>query len=538
MTSKLHARAFITRLRGSARNTVFGACQLGQNYKVELGTLFIVQLVAYSYLFTTLFISNHTFPNVWRHTYPSFKTLGEGRWMADLLIAAQGGSGVPSFQMACAALIQALNSILIAKLLNIKSRSKVILIGSTLCLYPLFLDYFSFSIDHISFALGDTLCLLGALVWTKRKRPIIRILGSSALFVAAIGIYGPKVALVSLLLLISLLIRVFNKPNETDHDLQQGSHRTEISTIAKESAISVATILLTMALSVAIAKFTITFDIGVRTHINSPFEAAQEILASYKNIYIYYQDIGGLPRRSVSLVAFIMLVGTASFLSKAITMRKHYLAFLLLIIVLIPIALQSPWIINNAAWRNAGRIQSANAYLLVIFLGFIINSKNLLRFAGFTISSVLIYFFFVHATQQTNFILMKTVYETNFMNRLASRVEPLINNSKAQPQSLIVIGEIPPLKIAPYVRYPSKDVHVTQTQTFAPYRQVEFLNFFLGRESLRVPTKSEVTNAIELARPKSATWPSSKAVKALGNSIIVILELPSDDIPSTRTGSL
>ena len=94
MTSKLHARAFITRLRGSARNTVFGACQLGQNYKVELGTLFIVQLVAYSYLFTTLFISNHTFPNVWRYTYPSFKTLGEGRWMADLLIAAQGGSQV------------------------------------------------------------------------------------------------------------------------------------------------------------------------------------------------------------------------------------------------------------------------------------------------------------------------------------------------------------------------------------------------------------------------------------------------------------
>ena len=86
-----------------------------------LAALLLLQVVAYGYLFTVPIFTDHTFPNSWLYPYPSFKTDGEGRWLADLVILLQGGSGVPSVQMAGAALLQAINGILFASLLGLRS---------------------------------------------------------------------------------------------------------------------------------------------------------------------------------------------------------------------------------------------------------------------------------------------------------------------------------------------------------------------------------------------------------------------------------
>ncbi|MCX5949124.1 MAG: hypothetical protein NTY67_13430 [Cyanobacteria bacterium] len=85
-----------------------------------LAALVLLQVVAYGYLFTVPIFSDHTFPNSWLYPYPSFKTDGEGRWLADLVIMLQGGSGVPSVQMAGAAMLQACNAILFSSLLGLR----------------------------------------------------------------------------------------------------------------------------------------------------------------------------------------------------------------------------------------------------------------------------------------------------------------------------------------------------------------------------------------------------------------------------------
>lgn len=52
--------------------------------------LFLIQLTAYSYLFTTISFSNHLFPNAFLNPYPSFRTTSQGRWLLDLIIFFAG----------------------------------------------------------------------------------------------------------------------------------------------------------------------------------------------------------------------------------------------------------------------------------------------------------------------------------------------------------------------------------------------------------------------------------------------------------------
>src|SRR5439155_26044881 len=85
---------------------------------------------------------------------PFYKTQGEGRWVADLIIWLQGGSGVQPFQMAIAVALQSLNGILFARFVGLEKRLEVFLAAAFLCLYPAFLDYYSFAMDHITLVIG------------------------------------------------------------------------------------------------------------------------------------------------------------------------------------------------------------------------------------------------------------------------------------------------------------------------------------------------------------------------------------------------
>ena len=127
--------------------------------------LLVLQFITYGYFFTTLIFTNHTFPNSWVFLYPSYKTLGEGRWFADIIFWLQGGSGVQPFQMSVAVALQSLNGLLFARFLGLEKRLDVSLAAAFLCLYPAFLDYYSFAMDHISFVIGDTFALIGILCW-------------------------------------------------------------------------------------------------------------------------------------------------------------------------------------------------------------------------------------------------------------------------------------------------------------------------------------------------------------------------------------
>ena len=62
---------------------------IGTNRETLAG-LMILQILAYSYFFTTVVFTDHTIPNTWLYDYATFKTRLEGRWLVDLIIAADG----------------------------------------------------------------------------------------------------------------------------------------------------------------------------------------------------------------------------------------------------------------------------------------------------------------------------------------------------------------------------------------------------------------------------------------------------------------
>jgi len=84
---------------------------LYKKYRGVFVLCLLLQFITYSYFFTSLIFTNHTFPNSWLYPYPSFKTQGEGRWLADIIIWLQGGSGVQPFQMFIATTLQSINGI-------------------------------------------------------------------------------------------------------------------------------------------------------------------------------------------------------------------------------------------------------------------------------------------------------------------------------------------------------------------------------------------------------------------------------------------
>ena len=179
----------------------FGLSTL-RRYAVPFIAAYILTVIVYSYLFTTIIFTNHTIPNAWVYSYPSFKTKQEGRWFADIIILLTGGSGVQAFQMAFGSAIQIINGFLFASLLRVKKIFYIFLMAVFLALHPAFLDYYSFTVDHISFALGDTLGLLGVVVLARTPDQRVGIVLAIVCFVLMLATYQPKIGLMAVLLLI------------------------------------------------------------------------------------------------------------------------------------------------------------------------------------------------------------------------------------------------------------------------------------------------------------------------------------------------
>ena len=77
----------ISELTDSILQRCHAACR---QYGGVLAALVALQIVVYSYFFTTVILTDHTFPNTWVQPYPSHRTRDEGRWLQDLIIFFQG----------------------------------------------------------------------------------------------------------------------------------------------------------------------------------------------------------------------------------------------------------------------------------------------------------------------------------------------------------------------------------------------------------------------------------------------------------------
>jgi hypothetical protein len=489
----------------------------------------LLQAAVYSYFFTGIALTNHTFPNVWLNDYPTFKTIGEGRWLADLIIWAQGGSGVQSLQMIGATTLQALNGILLAQVLGIHRRRTVALLASVLCLYPAFLDYYSFSIDHVTFVLGDTLVLLGARNFLQSRSIWGRAGGTSLLFLLAIAAYQPKVALVGFMGLGALLLHVL-KPAEENY-----ARPGACTSIFEAMGSMLLAVVMAVGLYWLTTRLLIKADFGFRTHLNTMSEAILEIRASYpKALAFFTKGSTGLPPWLKSLPGLGVAIGIASVLLKA--WRTGLMAFVVTVAVLalMPFALRASFVINNQSWQDMGRILSAYGYCLVFFLGLGLGWKWL-RGASVIVASVCLYHFAVLASQQSNAAALKGMYDTGSLTRIAARVELALGSAATVQRPLVVAGHYPNFDRSPYVR---NFTGGTDANAFSPvfevYRQTEILNFFLGRSVFRRPTKLELDRALRSIQGRAA-WPATESVYLDDDILVIVLEAYRPGVPLTWT---
>jgi hypothetical protein len=493
--------------------------------------LFLIQLVAYSYLYTTIAFGNHLFPNAWLNSFPSFKTWGEGRWLMNVIFLLQGGSGVQSVQMILATLLQACNALIFLRLLGIEKAMHVIVIGGIFCLYPGFLDYYSFTSDHLAFVAGDSLALLGFASIARLRDLPDRCLCAALCWFLALSVYAPKVALIGLFVLMLPLMRLFVDPalqgakQALTPEICWPESRSRRERAGEDLLVGIGAMGLAMVMFWLSTKLLVTSPIPVSTYLNTAPEAFAEIVSSYRHWLVVMLDgVASGSRVFAVLPLLVVLIGFALMLWRALKQDWQLGLLTAVVLLLIPLALHLTWMLNRLTPPYGGRFVTAYAYLLVFCLSLLVLVRRIRRVAV-VLAGLLFWCYFVLASQMTQAIQIKTVYELGFINRLVTRIEPLLVGDPDAPQPVVVFGGYPKFTLNNYISWPM-EVNLPQllsTDAFAEFRQVDILNVVLGRRVLRPPFPAEseqARRAASLVQP----WPGSGAVFREGRSVVIVLE--------------
>lgn len=484
--------------------------------------LIALQIVVYSYFYFGPILTNHTFPNAWVVGYPSFKTLGEGRWLADLVILVQGSSGVQSLQMFVATALQAVNGVLFARLCGLTRPLHIGMAAALLCLYPAFLDYYVFNIDHLTFVLGDTLALLG-LRAALQNPPSLRALGRPALFfMLAIACYQPKIALVATLCVIFFALSLTRQPASVTPQR-----------VVRMAGYAIALAVSGLLLYYLSMKLTVFYDIGQRAYMNTPAQILAESAAAYGHFLRYFWTGSAyLPPPLLGLPLIAVILGGLALLPRLAATRGAQSLALLVVIVALPLALRASYIINETTWDGAGRINFAYGYALIFFLICLLQHVRLQK-PGLGLIAVLAYFSAVADAQETNAAAMKTEYDTAMINRIAARIEAVTPDLLQTRHPIAIFGHYPAFPHERYLRSAAglHWVH-SQSATFEVYRQTEILNFFFGRDVVHSPTTAQLAQAAAAVKTRPV-WPAPQSVFVQNGTIIVLLEPYTDDLPRT-----
>jgi len=243
--------------------------------------LMAIQIVVYSYFFTMPILTDHSFPNMWVQPFPSHRTREEGRWFQDVIMLAQGGSGVPSLQMFAATALQAVNGILFARLLGIERAFETFLVAAVICLQPAILDTYCFSSDHLSFAFGDTLALMGTLCLARsRPNPLSAVVAGLCLMLS-LATYGPKIAFLGLLCVCHLATSLARYSADAANPADTSGPTGDFRVAAKQIAYVVAVFAAACLCFFASTKLILSHDAGMRVQLNSASQMAQAALAAY-----------------------------------------------------------------------------------------------------------------------------------------------------------------------------------------------------------------------------------------------------------------
>ena len=524
----------ISELTDSILQRCHAACR---QYGGVLAALVALQIVVYSYFFTTVILTDHTFPNTWVQPYPSHRTRDEGRWLQDLIIFFQGGAGVQPFQMFAAVTLQGINGILFARLLGLTKRFEVFLVAAVICLYPAILDTYSFASDHLTFAIGDTLALAGILCLASQRPSPTNAVVSGLCFMLSLAAYGPKIAFIGLLCLCHLAMSVATDNDATDSNAadsdatgpRSGDPTATLLRLGYVFAVFAAACLCYYASS----KLVVTQDAGMRVQLNSAGQMGKAAVQAYHKFFRYCTvDSDYLPVFLRALPAMAVALGTVSLLLSARRKGATAIAILAILLSLIPLAVRAAYIINGNTYENNGRITYVNGYALVFFLAAALH-RPLLKWCAMGILLLLFYVMAVVGTQETNAAAMKTIYETNMINRLAARIEEQTEGLYEGKRAIVVVGALPEFPYQRYARYRNQRMQPHSRFTAFPFfRQVEILNFLFGQDVLQLPTAAQVERATASTKDRKP-WPAADSVYLEDDVVVVLLQKYKEGVPRT-----
>jgi hypothetical protein len=491
---------------------------LARRHSVPFLAAYAFSVLIYSYLFTTPILSNHALPSVWVDPYPSYTTLLEGRWFADIIKLLLGSSGVQPVQMAVAAALQIVNAFLLAALLGVRRQLHILVIALFLAAHPAFLDYYAFTLGHVWFVAGDTLALLGVLALDRVRPRRVGVPLSILCLVLSLATYQPKVALIAVLLLMWCLLGLTPRTAGAALDRpaaaaeSRGLQRLLLALLAAGPAV---------LLYAASALLIVTLGSTVRTHLNGMGAILHQTVASYPEVYADFTSrIRYLPRAIRVLPLLVVALGAAALLRR--TPRSGWPACLLLLL-LFPPALRASYIVNDETWVAAGRILSVHAYFMVFFIasGW---SAPALRPLMTAAACIIIYFFALVAMQAVNATAMISIFDQSKINRIVTRMESVVPDLYDVPRSVVVIGNLayaPRQEFSGYAGWPYGNN--LATEAFADYRQAQMLDFFLGRHILAPPTSAQVA-AVLAGATGHRPWPAPDSVYLQDGVVVVLLQ--------------
>jgi hypothetical protein len=148
---------------------------------------------------------------------------------------------------------------------------------------------------------------------------------------------------------------------------------------------------------------------------------------------------------------------------------------------------------------------------------------------------IFLYCLVIVATQESNAAAFKTVYDLSMINRIASRIETVVEDLYQTKHALVVVGRYPTFARCRYVRNPNSNnqAHM-RTFAFPMPRQPWILNYFFGRDVVLRPTPEQVKAALASAEGRRP-WPAKESVYTLDDVIVVVMEKSSPGMPPTRT---
>jgi hypothetical protein len=493
-----------------------------RSYIKAFVAIYLLTFATYGYFFTNVGFTNHTFPHVWVQGYPSFMTTYEGRWFADILIYLTGGSGVPTFLIALASGLQILNGFVFVAIFRITNRIVIFLTSLFIALHPAFLDYYSYSISHVSLAMGDSLVIVGVFALDRIRIGWLKVIFSTFCFVLALATYAPKISLICVVL-IAWCLWLNSETYEGDLTYLM-VHKIGLAILVFTAAIAI------YYISVLL---TLTATGGANQHINSFSEIMPEMVRSYPAVgYDFSAGIDYMPKRLAFFPLVLIVVGVIALLMSRARFGIKLQAISIMLILTFPPALQLVYIINNQSPHYFGRILSSEAY----FVGFMFIAANelaTLRIIAMPLFVVIIYYFIIVGTQESNAAAVRNIFDIAKVQRIMSRVEDNLPDLYERTHTLVVIGELTLEPEGRLKRFENKLYAAGVTiEPFINYRQTEILNFFAGRKIVVRPTFEQIQAALQKVRGRRS-WPAPESVFVQDGTIVILLAPVTESTPVT-----